>query len=71
MVREVALAGRGTSTIVKDNDASLNGIVVKALSNAISESLEAGSFGFTGQMSEPEEIYRNKVVSASALLTRS
>ena len=40
LVKNVAFAGRGTSTIVEDNDPHLNGLVIKALSCAIEPSLK-------------------------------
>ena len=40
LVENLALAGRGTSTIVNDNDPNLSGLVVKALSNATEPSLK-------------------------------
>lgn len=41
LVENIAIAGRGTSTIVNDNDPNLSGLVVRALSNAMEPSLKA------------------------------
>ena len=60
LVTNVARAGRGTSTLVKDNDPNLNGLVVRALASAMEPSLCDTQYGFNGQLSQPEELYRNK-----------
>mmetsp|Transcript_46453 Transcript_46453/g.61536 ORF Transcript_46453/g.61536 Transcript_46453/m.61536 type:complete len:162 (-) Transcript_46453:1061-1546(-) len=70
LVTKVAQAGRGTSTIVKDNDPNLNGLVIKALSAAMEPSLQDVEYGFNGTLSSPEELYRNIMVSESALMSQ-
>ena len=51
LVRNVAKAGRGTSTIVEDGSADLNGLVIRALSNAMEPSLKGAKFGWNGDLS--------------------
>lgn len=59
LVKEAARKGRGTSTIVGDDATNLNGLVIKALSNAMQPSLKDTVYGFNGKESCPEELYRN------------
>ena len=68
LVRNVARAGRGTATIVKDNDPTLNGKVIRALSSAMEPSLFQSEFGFNGNLSPLEELYRNTLVFSSKLM---
>jgi len=70
LVTQVARAGRGTYTIVKDKDPQLNGLVIRALASAMEPSLSNSRYGFNGQLCEPEELYRNSLVLASKLMTR-
>lgn len=67
-MKNVARAGRGTATIVRDNDPTLNGKVIRALGNAMEPSLFQSEFGFNGDLSPPEELYRNTLVFASKLM---
>ena len=53
LVKEAALKGRGTSTIVGDGAKNLNGQVIKALSHAMEPSLKEVKYGFNGIMSTP------------------
>ena len=53
LVKNVAIAGRGTSTIVKDNDPNLSGLVIKALTCAVEPSLKNVSYGFNEDLSKP------------------
>lgn len=69
LVINSAKAGRGTHTIVNDNDHNLNGLVVRALSNAMEPSLCETKFGFNGLMSEAEETYRNTLIMSSKLMS--
>ena len=50
LVEGSAQAGRGTSTIVKDNDPNLNGLVIKALASAMEPSFKDVEYGFNGQL---------------------
>jgi len=68
LVRNVARAGRGTATLVRDNDPTLNGKVIRALSNAMEPSLFQAEFGFNGDLSPPTELYRNTLVFTSKLM---
>ena len=69
LVKNAALAGRGTSTIVGDNDPNLNGLVIKALSNAMEPSLCDTRYGFNDQLSDAKEIFRNSLISETRFLT--
>ena len=50
LVREVARVGRGISTLVNDNDANLNGLVIRALSAAMEPSYREARYGFNDKM---------------------
>ena len=70
LVTKVAEAGRGTSTIVRDNDPNLNGLVIRALSNAMEASLRDTSYGFNGNSTVKEsEVYRNTLIYDSRLMS--
>lgn len=69
LVREVARSGRGSSTIVQDNDTNLNGLVIRALSQAMEPSYKETRFGFNGKLCKPMELYRNVLVCESTLMT--
>ena len=69
LVENVAVAGRGTSTIVKDNDPNLNGLVIKALSNAMEPSLCDTRYGFNDQLTDAKEIFRNALISETRLMS--
>ena len=70
LVTKVASAGRGTSTIVRDNDPNLNGLVIRALSNAMEVSLRDTSYGFNGDQTALDiEVYRNTLIYDTRLLT--
>lgn len=70
LVTRVASAGRGTSTIVRDNDPNLNGLVIKALSNAMEVSLRDTSYGFNGDSTAKDiEVYRNTLIHDTRLMT--
>ena len=71
LVKNVAFAGRGTSTIVNDNDPNLNGLVIKALSSAMEPSLKEASFGFNNILSQPEEMYRNTLICCSKIMSQT
>ena len=71
LVNDVARTGRGTSTIVKDNDPNLNGLVVTALANAMEPSFKEVRFGFNDNLSEPQELYRNIIIQTSKLMNNS
>ena len=59
LVDEAARKGRGTSTIVGDDATNLNGLVIKALSNAMQPSLKDTVYGFNFVASCSKELYRN------------
>lgn len=67
LVTKVAQAGRGTSTIVGDNDPNLNGLVIRALSNAMEPSLCDTRYGFNDDLNEANEIFRNTLIMDSRL----
>lgn len=69
LVKKVAQAGRGTHTIVQDGDPNLNGLVIRALSNAMEPSLCDTKFGFNGELCNGEEMYRNSLLFASKIMT--
>ena len=69
LVIEVARAGRGTSTIVSDNDQNLNGLVIEALATSIEPSLKDMKYGFNDKLSRPVELYRNVLISAIKIMT--
>ena len=62
LVENTATAGRGTSTIVKDDDPNLNGLVIKALATAMEPSFKDVSFGFGDKICKPMELYRNMLI---------
>lgn len=65
LVTKVAKAGRGTHTIVKDKDPNLNGLVIRALSNAMEPSLCDTKYGFNNILPHSgNEMYRNSLVFA-------
>ena len=64
---KVALAGRGTHTIVKDGGADLNGQVIRALGNAIEPSLKGAQYGWNGTPISNEEVFRNTLISSTKL----
>jgi hypothetical protein len=68
LVERTATAGRGTSTTVKDGDPNLSGLVIKALSDAMEPSFKNVKFGFNGQITKGEEIYRNRMIFQTALI---
>lgn len=69
LVKESANAGRGTSTIVGDNDPNLNGLVIKALLNAMEPSLCETHFGFNDDLTDAGEVFRNSLISETRLVT--
>lgn len=54
---------------MKDGDSNLNGLVVRALSNAMEPSLCDTKYGFNGEMSEGEEMFRNSLVVSTKLMS--
>ena len=66
-----AQAGRGTHTIVEDNDQNLTGLVIKALSQAMEPSIQDFQYGFSDSMSEPEELYRNTLIRSIRFMSAS
>ena len=62
LVNILAIAGRGTSTIVGDNDPNLNGLVIGALQNAMEPSFKDTEFGFNGDFNYPKELFRNTLI---------
>ena len=52
MVREVARAGRGTSTLVEDGCSDLNGLVIQALSQAVEPSITEVQALWNGTLDE-------------------
>ena len=71
LVRGSAQAGRGTATIVRDQDPQLNGLVIRALSAAMQPSLKETQYGFNNQLCQEQEIYRNTLVSDVVLMTEA
>ena len=71
LVKNSAIAGRGTYTIVKDNDPNLNGLVIKALSCAMEPSLKEVQYGFFNELNNPHEIYRNTLVCPSKIMSEA
>lgn len=71
LVHNVAAAGRGTSTIVQDNDPNLNGLVIRALSNAMEPSLCDTRYGFNDQIIDAKELYRNTHIYATKLVNEA
>ena len=70
LVKQSAKAGRGTSTIVEDNDPNLNGLVIRALATAMEPSMKNTRYGFNDRDFLPEdELYRNSLVFASEIFT--
>ena len=68
LVKNSARAGRGTATIVKDNDPQLNGLVIRALQAAIEPSLKETQYGFNDKLCEEQEVYRNTLISETVLM---
>ena len=68
LVTQVAKAGRGTSTIVKDGCNDLNGKVINALSMAMSPSFCDTKYGFNDQLYEKNELFRNTLVSEKTII---
>ena len=52
-----------------DNDPNLNGLVIKALSNAMEPSLKDTSYGFNDQLTEAKEVFRNSLISETKLMS--
>ena len=68
LVTEVAKAGRGTSTIVKDGSTDLNGQVIRALSIAMEPSFCDTKYGFNNKLQEKNELFRNELVSEKMII---
>ena len=69
MVTQVAKAGRGTYTFVKDGSAALKSQVVRALGNAMEPSLKGARCSWNDQEVSIGEVYRNSLVSQTKLCT--
>ena len=63
MVKQVATNGRGSCSLVKDNDDNLKGLVITALANASEPSLQKCKFVFGAETSELGEVFRSKLIS--------
>ena len=68
LVTQVAKAGRGTSTIVKDGSTDLNGLVITALSNSMEPSFCDTRYGFNDQLQEKNELFRNTLISEKVII---
>ena len=68
LVTQVAKAGRGTSTIVKDGSTDLNGLVITALSNSMEPSFCDTRYGFNDQLQEKNELFRNTLISEKMII---
>lgn len=63
MVVNVAREGRGTSTIVDDNSSgALKGLVIKALSKSMTQSLSNMSYGFEGKLKTSQNIFQDTLI---------
>ena len=69
LVKRSAQAGRGTYTIVKDDDPNLNGLVIKALGQSMEPSVSGFQYGFNDKLTEKEELYRNTLISEIRLMS--
>ena len=69
LVTQVAKAGRGTSTIVRDGSADLNGQVIKALSASMEPSFCDTKYGFNNQLQEKNELFRNTLISEKMIIS--
>ena len=71
LVKMIAKNGRGTATIVGDNDDNLNGLVIQALSASMEPSLCDVKYGFNSNLKEAGELYRNKLVVETTLIKKA
>ena len=69
LVSQVALAGRGSHTIVEDGCSELNGLVVNALSNAMEPSLKDSQITWNGKVENKKELFRNTLLYSTHLMT--
>ena len=70
-VKRLAKNGRGTATIVSDNDDNLNGLVIKALTASMEPSLCDVRCGFNSDLKDAGELYRNHLVVKTALINKA
>ena len=71
LVKDVVVAGRGTSTIVRDGYSDLNGLVIRALSNAMEPSLKDSKVIWNGKEEGAKELYRNSLLYSSCLMSKA
>jgi hypothetical protein len=69
MVKKVAENGRGSCSLVQDNDENLKGLVIAALANASEPSLKNCKFTFGNENTQMGEVFRSKLISRSAILS--
>ena len=70
-VRTAADAGRGTATMVQDDDPNMSGKVVKALATSMEPSLRDVQYGFNESLCTPKELYRNTLVRSQKIIMES
>lgn len=77
LCEEVAVAGRGTCSIVKDGGKDLNGLVIKALQSATEPSLKNCSVSWSASEKPGEgqlqlnEVFRNQSIVATTIVPLS
>lgn len=65
MVEQVAKNGRGSCSLVKDNDDNLKGLVISALANASEPSLKNCKFVFGSETTHMGEVFRSQLITRS------
>ena len=71
MVKQVATNGRGSCSLVKDNDDNLKGLVITALANASEPSLQKCKFVFGAETSDLGEVFRSKLISRCKIISKA
>ena len=70
-MNEVARAGRGSSTLVKDGGDELKACVVRSLSNAMEPSLYGVEYGWNGLLEREHELYRNTLIFQTKIMSKA
>ena len=70
LVNEVARAGRGSSTLVRDGGDELKACVIRSLSNAMEPSLFGVQYGWDGLLEKDHELYRNQLIYQTRIMSK-
>ena len=70
LVTRTAQAGRGTCSLVKDNAHDLNGLVIRALQNAMQPSLSNCSTMWNDESKGLDEVFRDQSIISSKIMPK-